>query len=527
MGAAETQEPALLPQDRLPPRDGAALPQHLVFVDLETTGGNAAYHRITEVGIVRMERGEVVEEWSSLVNPECRIPAYIEAFTGITNEMVAGAPRFADIAGVVLEKLQAPAQAGGQGQGQGQGSALFVAHNARFDYSFLRTEFRRLDVPFSAKVLCTVKLSRRLFPEYPRHNLDAVMQRHQLTCTGRHRALGDARVLGDFWTKLRHEIAEETLAAAAQSIIGAHTLPAHLPPGLGDELPEGPGVYRLFAEDDVLLYIGKSHSLRSRILGHFDAAQSDAKEQKKARQTRRIDWLETAGVLGAQLKEAEWIKELKPLYNKRVKSKSDSFTLQVLPHVRGVGLRAIGDLDPAQLTDCFGVFHTQKDARKALTDIARAHSLCLRVLGLEDGDAVRTSVAGPDARAERDPGSCLAYQVGKCKGACIGKEPLMLHTVRLKMALSSLKLKPWPFPGRIALREGVFQSGASQNGGCEYHVLDHWVYLGTARSEEELSELAVKQTHASFDVDVYRIVVRYLAKNPAVKWHDLRDKCTL
>ena len=291
MDAAETPAPDLLPQDRPLPRDGAALPQHLVFVDLETTGGNAAYHRITEVGIVRMERGEVVEEWSSLVNPECRIPAYIEAFTGITNEMVAGAPRFADIADVVLEKLQARAQGAGQGQGAGPGSALFVAHNARFDYSFLRMEFRRLEVPFSAKVLCTVKLSRRLFPEYPRHNLDAVMQRHDLTCTGRHRALGDARVLGDFWTKLRREIAAETLAAAAHSIIGAHTLPAHLPPGLADELPEGPGVYRLFAQDDVLLYIGKSHSLRSRILGHFAAAQSDAGEQKRrAKRAASIGW---------------------------------------------------------------------------------------------------------------------------------------------------------------------------------------------------------------------------------------------
>ena len=169
------------------------LPQDLVFVDLETTGGNAAYHRITEVGIVRMESGEVVEEWSSLINPECRIPPYIESFTGITNEMVACAPRFADIAALVLEKLQAP-----PAMSPAQRAPIFVAHNARFDYSFLRTEFRRLDVNFSARVLCTVKLSRRLFPEYPRHSLDAVMERHQLRCTERHRALDDTRVLSDF-----------------------------------------------------------------------------------------------------------------------------------------------------------------------------------------------------------------------------------------------------------------------------------------------------------------------------------------
>ena len=190
---------------------GIDLPRDLVFVDLETTGGNAAYHRITEVGIVRMKDDRVVEEWSSLVNPECHIPPYIEAFTGITNEMVAGAPCFSDLAAQVLEKLGSTSPE----------SPVFVAHNARFDYSFLRTEFRRLDVQFSARVLCTVKLSRRLFPEYPRHSLDAVMERHRLTCAARHRALGDARVLGDFWSTLRGEISQERLASASTSFFAS------------------------------------------------------------------------------------------------------------------------------------------------------------------------------------------------------------------------------------------------------------------------------------------------------------------
>jgi DNA polymerase-3 subunit epsilon len=155
---------------------------NLVFVDLETTGANPAYHRITEVGIVRIQNGVLVEEWSSLVNPECPISPYIEAFTGISSEMVADAPRFADIGATVLEKLR---------------GAVFIAHNARFDYSFLRSEFRKVGVDYASEVLCTVKLSRRLFPEHARHNLDAVMERHGLTCSARHRALGDARVLND------------------------------------------------------------------------------------------------------------------------------------------------------------------------------------------------------------------------------------------------------------------------------------------------------------------------------------------
>jgi DNA polymerase-3 subunit epsilon len=321
------------------------------------------------------------------------------------------------------------------------------------------------------------------------------MERHRLTCTARHRALGDARVLGDFWSTLLRDIPEEKLAAAAQLVIGANKLPAYLPPDLADELPEGPGVYRFFGDDDVLLYIGKSHSLRTRILGHFAAEHADAKEQKKARQTRRIDWVETAGDLGAQLKEAQWIKAQRPLYNKRLKPQSDNFTWKAADNGHGVHLRAIGDLGATQLGDCFGVFHAQKDGRKALVEIARAHSLCLKTLGLEES-----------------AGSCVAYQIGKCKGACIGKEPLILHGTRLMMALSALRLKSWPFPGRVALKEGR----------SECHVLDHWVYLGTARSEEDLATLTAADAPAAFDVDVYRILVRYLAKNPHVDWHDLR-----
>ena len=481
---------AVLPQGlAVPPAAAAApalaasgVPQDLVFVDLETTGGNAAFHRITEVGIVRMEGGVVVEEWSSLINPECRIPAYIEAFTGISNEMVAGAPRFADAAALILEKLRSP---------------IFVAHNARFDYSFLRTEFQRLDVRFSAKVLCTVKLSRRLFPEFPRHSLDAVMARHGLRCAARHRALGDARVLADFWCKLVLETAPQTLAAAAAGVIGAHRLPPHLPPELADELPEGPGVYRFFGEDDALLYIGRSVALRPRILAHFAAEHGDAKEQRKAQQTRRIDWLETAGELGAQLTEAQWIKTQRPRFNQRRKAHADPVTLRACAPGSGVEFESFADLAGGSLDECFGVFHTPKDGRKALMEIARAHGLCLKVLGLEQSE-----------------GSCFAHQVGKCKGACVGKESILLHDTRLRLALSALKLKSWPFPGRIALKEGS----------AEYHVLDRWMYLGTARCDEELAALAAVEGAAPvvFDLDVYRILVRYLAKHPRIDWVDLR-----
>jgi DNA polymerase III subunit epsilon len=467
-------------------------PDILAFVDLETTGGSAAFDRITEIGIVRVQNGELLEEWSSLVNPQCPISPYIEAFTGISSEMVATAPLFADLAATVFEKLR---------------GAVFIAHNARFDHSFLRAEFRKVGIAYAAEALCTVKLSRRLFPEHVRHNLDVVIERHALSCSARHRALGDARVLWDLWSKLQREIpAEVFAAAAAHAVLSVPKLPAQLPAGLVDELPESPGVYRFFGEEDELLYIGRSNSLRGKILSQLADPRAGSREQKLAAQVRRVDWRATVGELGAMLLEAEWVRSQLPRYNRHTRSNLESVTLRLADASGGVRIQRIDMLEPEDLAESFGVFHSEKDARKALSDIACASQLCLKVIGLEQSE-----------------GSCFALQVGKCRGACTGKEPLILHAMRLKLALSALKIKNWPFPGRIALRErptGAFLADGTRGG--EFHVLDRWLYLGSARSEEELAALSSHRAYPAFDVDVYRILQRYLSNHPNLDWHDLR-----
>src|SRR5690349_4239101 len=167
-------------------RPESPLEGRVACVDLETTGGTAARHRIIEVGIVLLEDGLVVDSWSSLVNPGARIPPSIAEFTGIDDAMVSAAPTFADIAADVRGRLD---------------GRLFVAHNARFDYGFLRNEFRRVGQRYSSRVLCTVKLSRKLYPGEARHNLDALMARHGIVCESRHRALGDARAI---WLLMNH-----------------------------------------------------------------------------------------------------------------------------------------------------------------------------------------------------------------------------------------------------------------------------------------------------------------------------------
>ena len=179
----------------------AMLRAPLIFLDLETTGMSAAEERITEIGLVEVVDGEFVSSWSQLVNPGRTIPPFIQSLTGISNEMVEDAPSFEQLAPGLFARLQ---------------DRILVAHNARFDYGFLKSEFGRLDLTYLPRVLCTVKLSRKLFPEHRSHSLDSLIARHGLICSSRHRALGDAEVLWDFMRKIYAQLDSELIEAAVR-----------------------------------------------------------------------------------------------------------------------------------------------------------------------------------------------------------------------------------------------------------------------------------------------------------------------
>ena len=233
----------------------------VAFVDLETTGTRAARDRITEIGIVRVDAdadGGVprVTEWSSLVNPGITVPAAIVALTGITDAMIADAPSFASLARDVRQLL---------------GGCVFVAHNARFDYGFLKHEFARLERSFTARVLCTVKLSRRMFPDVQGHNLDALIERHHLLGTDRHRALGDARAIWEFMQTLYRDFNADAVEIAVKQALRIASLPPQLPEDTLDTLPETPGVYLFYGENALPLYIGKSINIRDRVAAHFSS----------------------------------------------------------------------------------------------------------------------------------------------------------------------------------------------------------------------------------------------------------------
>jgi DNA polymerase-3 subunit epsilon len=444
------------------------LDQRLVFLDLETTGATATHDRITEIGLIEVERGRFAGEWSTLVNPETRIPPFIEALTGISNDMVALAPTFAEVARELKARLD---------------GKLLVAHNARFDYGFLKNEFSRLGVKYHSRVVCTVKLSRKLFPGHARHNLDSLMQRHGVACGARHRALGDARVLWDLVQKWRDELGAEALAAAAAAQVKAPTLPPGLSELVLDEIPETPGVYLFYGENEMPLYVGKSVNLRSRVLAHFAGDHRLAKDMRIVRQVKRIDWKETAGELGALLEEARLVKELLPTMNRQLRRNSDLCAFAWDPaHRQAPRLIRGADIDFSDTANVYGVFRSKRAALDTLRNLAQAFELCLIATGLEKGN-----------------GPCFARQIERCRGVCAGKESPAQHDLRLAEALSELKLAAWPFKGRIGVREANGER-------TELHVLDHWCHLGTVRSEHELAAL---DAQPSFDLDTYKILKRF------------------
>lgn len=453
------------------------LQQSLVFVDLETTGANASGDRITEIGIVEVSQ-HGVSEWSTLVNPQAPISPFIQRLTGISDAMVSSAPTFAEIAVALLDRLK---------------GRLFIAHNVRFDYGFLRSEFKRAGLDFRADVLCTVKLSRRLFPQHHKHNLDALVERHQLPVTSRHRALADAQAIHAFWGKIHADLPPEAIRNALHELLKPICLPPGLDAATVEDLPEAHGVYLFYGENDAPLYISKSSNVRRSALAHFVSDRKHQRDVLLAEQTRRIDWIETAGELGAQLTELRLLKALHPVHNPRRKDDSELCAWKLEPAENGgmtVRLVYAQALDFGAEPGLYGLFPSKRKAVDALREIAAAHRLCLIQLGLEHSP-----------QGKRAP--CSAYPLSQCKGLCIGKEAPGQHDIRLMGALARMQLEPWPFPGPVGIRET-----ANWGGITEIHLIDRWSYIGLLDPTQAFPQ--VPDFRPAFDLDVYKILVRYI-----------------
>jgi DNA polymerase-3 subunit epsilon len=184
-----------------------------VLLDLETTGATPTQDRITEIGLIRYENGIEVGRWNTLINPEVSISPFIQRLTGITQSMVKNAPTFFEVRNILLDWVD---------------DAVLCAHNVRFDYGFLKNEFKRIGITFQKKLLCTVKLSRKLYPQHKGHGLDAIIERFKLVCENRHRAMGDTEMMAAFIAAAFNELGEHAVQEAALALLKQQAIPANL-----------------------------------------------------------------------------------------------------------------------------------------------------------------------------------------------------------------------------------------------------------------------------------------------------------
>lgn len=449
-----------------------------VLLDLETTGATPLMDRITEIALVRFENGKEVSRWQTLVNPETAIPFFIQQLTGINDEMVANAPRFKEVAGELLDYLD---------------GAILCAHNARFDHGFLKNEFKRIGINLRQKVLCTVKLSRKLYPQHRSHGLDAIIQRHAIEISARHRAMGDVEAMIGFLDSATRELGLKAVNDAASHLLKGPTLPSGIDPQMMDDIPEGPGVYLFFGENDLPLYIGKSVNIRSRVMSHFSGDHASTKEMRIGQEVKHIEWIETAGEFSALLLESRLVKERQPIYNRRLRCERQlcSWRLATDPNEKPlVSLVREDEIDPMTLGQLFGTFRSKKQATEVLREIVEAHALCPKALGLETGK-----------------GACFSHQLRKCKGVCAGRETPEIHFLRLQQALAAYRLKNWPYPGKIGIREQNLSNGKTQ-----LHIFEHWCGLGSVGDETELDDLKQSKSGLWFDLDTYKLLLKELNK---------------
>lgn len=449
-----------------------------VLVDIETTGGKPGRDEIIEIAVQRFYDGELVQSWQQLIKPSRTIPPWISRLTGITNSMVANAPSFADTAEDLVALLA---------------DKVFVAHNARFDYGFIKHHFKVLGIDWRATTLCSVKLSRHLFSHESRHSLDHLVSRYALPRVDRHRAMGDVELVAAFLAQLTQHVTPQAIWQCLVNLLAQPSLPAHLDASHLNECKDLPGVYRFYGEQGQLLYVGKSVQLRTRILSHFSQDHRGAKNLKMVNEVHHLDWTECEGDLSAQLLESKEIKSLSPKYNIKLRKQTRLWRwIKQIDHQGYANLKLVvsDGLMLDDLRNTYGLFRSQKQAEEALRTKVKDHNLCQRLSGLD----------------KKKQGACFAFQLKQCRGACVHKEAPEHYNLRQAIALQAWQEQTWPWPGPIWVEE---RPNPRQG-----LLIYQWQVLAAIDNEPDLltALMAGPPSELPLDLDTYRILCRFLLK---------------
>jgi DNA polymerase-3 subunit epsilon len=440
----------------------------VVFVDIETSGGSPQKSNIVEVGAIRVEGGLVTEQFKTFVNPGAPLPYWITKITGITDADLVQAPYFNEIAYQLHTILD---------------GATFIAHNVRFDYSFIKRQLEACGYTFKPRLLCTVRLSRALYPEAQGHSLEKVIGRHSIKVNARHRAFDDALAIKDFAELAYREHGAEAFAAAVAKQTKTQTLPPNLNQLSFQAVTNKTGVYVFEDEAGRPLYVGKSKQLHTRLLSHFREDVANGKEMKLSQSVHNIRTVETATELEALLLESKMVKELLPIHNRQLRRQRELAIVVKQTDENGYAnlrIEAVKQVEPSSLNNVYGVYTSRRKAKAALEVKLKTFGLCPKLMGLE-----KTSRG------------CFQYQLGKCQGACLGKENSAAYNQRLESAMQRSRIENWPFDGAVSIQDGKDSS----------LVIDRWIIIGRK------TKSGFKSLPALFDIDTYRILRGYISRH--------------
>ena len=445
------------------------------IIDIETTGNGIKGNKITEISIFKYDGIEIVEEYTSLVNPECEISYFITGLTGIDNTMVRNAPTIKEIAPRILEITK---------------DTIFVAHNVGFDYNVVKNELQNIDIPFRRKKLCTVRLSRKLIPGLKSYSLGKLCTALKIPLSNRHRARGDAHATLLLFKKLLNaQNAEAVFNSFLNSRSQENTLPAALPKEEFNKLPNKPGIYYFKNDKNKSIYIGKAIAIKKRVLSHF--YNKTTKEIEMCSKTAHLDFKPSGNELIALLMESAAIKKEMPIYNKAQKRTALQYGIFSYEDRNGVLHIAYNKIKSAP--NAVQHFFSITDCRLALEKICEAYSLCPKYCHLQENIT-----------------HCSHYKIKTCNGICKDQESTIDYNERVKIALRDLKTSKDSYfikeQGRTKDEIGIVVVLEGQYKGYAFIPMEEQI-----NNIEELESFIIPQKN---NLDALKIIQSYKYKKP-------------
>lgn len=375
------------------------------IVDIETTGGYAERHRITEIAIYIHDGTQIVKSFSSLTNPSHYLPGYITGLTGITTAMLEDAPPFKEVAEEVYNLLH---------------ENIFIAHNVHFDYSFVRKELEACGYQLNTKKLCTVRLSRKLLPGLRSYSLGNIASYLKVPIHARHRAGGDAKATAIIFDKLLRMDRNGAISELLKKTNKEMRLPSNISSDLFEALPEAPGVYYFLNQFKEVIYVGKAKNIKKRISGHFSGKGGSWSNQNIRNQIHDIQYQLTGNEFVALIHESQEIKRLWPKYNSAQKNERSLWGLFTFEDQKGFKRLAVAKQMPGMAP--VKTFKSHSDIWHFLQANVKDYQLCSRLCGLHKVNS-----------------QCYDVATGACLGACIGKEEVQTYNQRVDDFLHSIK----------------------------------------------------------------------------------------